>query len=83
MTVPTRYEFVVDMLSYFIGKGGYHENKIVEFLKKLPKKPSMVGNINPTLRELLDDIRGKVREIDATYKILLDEWDGNLRKTIH
>lgn len=75
MTLPTRYELVIDALSYFIGKGGYHEYKIVEFLKKLPKSPSMIGHINRTLKQLLGDIRGKVHEIDTTYKILLEKWD--------
>ncbi len=75
MTTSTRYELVVDALSYFIGKGGYYEDKIIEFLKKLPKNPSMVSHINRTLKQLLDDIRGKVCEIDTTYKILLRKWD--------
>lgn len=75
MTTSTRYELVVDALSYFIGKGGYYEDKIIEFLKKLPKNPSMVSHINRTLKQLLGDIRGKVHEIDTTYKILLKKWD--------
>lgn len=75
MTTSTRYELVVDALSYFIGKGGYYEDKIIEFLKKLPKNPSMVSHINRTLKQLLGDIRGKVCEIDTTYKILLGKWD--------
>jgi hypothetical protein len=83
MTVPTRYEFVCDALEYFMSRDGYYEEKIVDFLVKLLGNPNMITHINRTLRDLLTDIRGKVREIDATYKILLDTWDGNLRKTIH
>lgn len=75
MTTRTRFELTRDAFIYFIEKGGYHEDKIVEFLKKLPKSPNMITHINRTLRQLLTDIRGKVREIDTIYKILLKKWD--------
>jgi hypothetical protein len=81
MSVAERYELACDALEYFMQKNGFHEDKIVDFLKKLPKNPSMVGNINRTLRQLLGDIRGKIREIDSTYCLLLKKWDtlGNRR----
>lgn len=75
MSMPERYELACDVLEYFMQKNGFHEDKIVDFVKKLPKNPSMVGNINQTLRQLLSDIRGKIHEIDSTYCLLLGKWD--------